>query len=162
MATNRQLKIDLLKDQNDYSRKIQSILSELLQIDVKASLLPIDKAIASRILVKKLWDLLPDQRDSFQFDNADEQTSKGSEYLSTGDFTQNVILHLGWDVLSFSCSMEAAWESWKNFNMLNTDTFNCCIYPENLEWYIIRAGNNLYPMSYSGHRYELRSKQGSL
>jgi hypothetical protein len=150
MATNRQLKIDLLKDQNDYSRKIQSILSELLQIDAKASLLSIDKAIASRILVKKLWDVLPDEEDSYQFNDIDDQTNKATEYLPIGDFTQNVTLHLGWDVMSFVCSLEAAWFAWKNFNTLSTDTFNCCIYPDNLEWYIIRAGNNLYPMSYSG------------
>lgn len=162
MATNRKLKIDLLKDQNDYSRKIQSILSGLSQVDVKASLLPIEKAIASRILIKKLWDALPDEYDSYQFDDIEEQTTKGKKYLPTVDFNQSVTIHLGWDIMSFACSLDAAWQSWKYFHALSIDTFNCCIYPDNLEWYIVRAGNNLYPMSYSEDRYQLINKQGRL
>lgn len=158
MATIRQLKIELLKDQNEYSRVIQKILSALLQVDAHASLLPVEKATASRILVKKLWDILPGEHESFQFDSVDEQTAKGGKYLPAADFNQNITLHLGWDILSFRCSFEAAWHTWEIFNTLNTDTFNCCIYPESLEWYIVRAGNNLYPMHYSGDGYKIAGK----
>jgi hypothetical protein len=162
MAINRQLKIDLLKDENEYSRNIQRILSELSQIDAKVSLFSIERAIASRILIKKLWDALPNEQDSYHYNDIDEQTIKAKEYLPTVDLTENVSLHLGWDVLGFTCSMEAAWYTWKNFNTLSTDTFNCCIYPQHLEWYIIRAGNSLYPMILSGEKYVLKNKQGSL
>jgi hypothetical protein len=162
MATNRQLKIDLLKDQNNCLQLIHKILSKLLQVDAQASLLPVEKATASRILVKKLWEVLPEEHESCQFENVEEQTTKGRGYLPTNEFSQNVTLHLGWDVLSFSCTLEAAWQSWKDFNALNIDTFNCCIYPDSLGWYIIRAGNNLYPMSYSGEKYELRTIHGCL
>jgi hypothetical protein len=88
METNRQLKIGLLKDQSDYSRTIQCILSGLLQTDPNASLLPVDEAIASRTLVKKLWDALPEEQDSYQFNSIDEQTNNATVYLPTNDFIQ--------------------------------------------------------------------------
>lgn len=155
MATNRQLKINLLKDQNDFSLLVKSILLELNKIDNNSFLLPLEKAIASRALNKTLWDFLPDESESFQFSGIDEQMIKGKEMLPTTDLKQIITLHLGWDTLSFSCSLEAAWFAWINFKSLNTDTFNCCIYPENLDWYIIRAGSNLYPMNFRNDKYEL-------
>lgn len=155
MATNRQLKINFLKDQTDFSLLVKSILLELTKIDNCSSLLPIEKAIASRTLNKALWDSLPDESESFQFDEINEQMVKGKEILPTTDLKQKVTLHLGWDILSFSCSLEAAWFAWTNFHSLNITTFNCCIYPENLDWYIIRAGSNLYPMKFANDKYEL-------
>lgn len=158
METNRQLKIGLLKDLQEYSRTVQLILSELLQRDAKAFVLSTDRSVASRALIKKLWDALPDEQYSYQFNNTGEQTEKGKAYLPQ-DLTQTVTMHLGWDVMCFTCSLEAAWFAWNNFNTMNTDTFNCCIYPAGLEWYIIRAGNALYPMMYSEEGYVLMNKE---
>lgn len=155
MITPRQLKIDLLKDRNDYTRLVQHILAELFKIDRNASLLTTENSIASRTLVKKLWDALPDEHESYQFNGTSEQTAHAAASLPVADPAQNVTLHLGWDLLCFSCSFKAAWHAWDNFNTINTDTFNSCIYPEDLEWYIVRAGNNLYPMNYSDDGYVL-------
>ena len=155
MATNRQLKINLLKDQNDFSLVVKSILFELNKIDNNSFLLPIEKGIASRTLNKILWDLLPDESESIQFTDINEQTNKGLEIFPTTDLKQIVTLHLGWDMLSFSCSLESAWFSWTNFHSLDTNTYNCCIYPENLDWFIIRAGSNLYPMKFKNSIYRL-------
>jgi hypothetical protein len=59
------------------------------------------------------------------------------------------MLHLGWDAPSFSTTLEAAWKGHPNFFELNTDTYNSCVYPGSFEWYVIRAGRNLYPMNCS-------------
>ena len=158
MPTHRQLKLDLLKERADYTRKMQSILSALLAIDQNATVLTIDKAVASRTLVKTLWDLLPVEQESHAYDTIAEQTTQALNYLPTTDLTQNVTLQLGWDLLCFNCTLEAAWHAWQNFNTLDIDTFNCCIYPEHLEWYMVRAGNNFYPMQYLPTGYELIKK----
>lgn len=158
MATNRQLKIDLLKEQTDFARQIQSILSSLAALDAKASLLPMEKAIASRTLVKKLWDLLPEEYESYYLADEENLTDALIKYLPTVSLSQNVTLHLGWDVLSFSCTLEAAWFGWRNYNSISIDTFNSCIYPDSLDWYIIRAGNNFYPMYFNGKKFVLTTK----
>jgi len=161
MALNRQLKIKLFKDQSEYERNIQKILSELTKVDPASFLQPIEKAVASRSLVKKLWDLLPDEQDCFGFNSVEEQTIAGRLLLPTSNLTQVVTMHLGWDVLSFSCSLEAAWQTWLHFNTLNTDTFNCCIYPANIDWYVVRAGTNFYPMTFLGNSFQLNSKKSN-
>lgn len=158
MATNRQLKLALRKERNDYSHKIQHILSRLTALDVSASLLPLEQAIASRTLMKKLWELLPDEGASYSFDTIEEQTIRAREYLPATAFTQIVTLHLGWDVLGFRCTLEAAWLAWKDFHTLDTDTFNACVYPDNLDWFIVRAGHNVYPMHYTEEGYGLANK----
>ncbi|MGV3657057.1 MAG: hypothetical protein ACO1NX_03850 [Chitinophagaceae bacterium] len=155
-TSNRQLKIDFLKQQNHYARSVQHILSALQEVDAQACMHSIEKAVASRSLVKKLWEALPDEKYGYPFVSIEEQTNAGSAYLPTGDFNQKVTLHLGWDVLSFSCSLDAAWHTWKNFDMSDPEFYNCCIYPDSLEWYIIRAGNNLYPMMFSGAEYRIK------
>lgn len=157
MAANRQLKMELLKDQNHYTRNIGKILLELSKGDPGAFLLPVEKALASRALVKKLWDLLPGEQYCYTFNSVEEQTRDGGTLLPSLDLTQKVVLHLGWDVLGFSCSLEAAWQTWPNFSHLDTDTFNCCVYPEDLDWYVVRAGASLYPMIWVGDRYALKS-----
>lgn len=156
MVTNRQLKIDLLKSQNEYAQTIHKILAELSVLDPGAALLPIEKAVASRALVKQLWELLPEEKNCYAFEGVEEQTLTGRALLPATDALQPVTLHLGWDVLGFSCSLEAAWTGWKNFHTLTTtESFNCCIYPTHLEWYVVRAGYNLYPMRFTSSRYEL-------
>jgi hypothetical protein len=163
MPTNRQLKIDWLKEQNNLSVEIQKILSALAHIDPHASLLPLEKAMASRSLIKKLWDLLPDEYYSYRFNSEEEQTINGKVLLPTSDLMQPVTLHLGWDVLAFSCSLEAAWHAWNDFNRAaRIDAYNCCIYPASLDWYVVRAGIQLYPMTFTGEGYELKGKEGSL
>jgi hypothetical protein len=148
MSLNRQLHIQFHKDQLEFKQLSQRILQELLRIEPQAGVLPVEQAIASRSLVQKLWDALPDET----------QTTQGKTHLPTTDFNQQVTLHLGWDLLAFSCTLQAAWYGWRQFHSLNTDTFNCCIYPPTLDWYIIRAGHNLYPMQYAGSQYILTGK----
>jgi hypothetical protein len=155
MITHRQLKLDLLKEQNDFLQVTRAIITGILPLDPNAALCPVEKAIASRSLVKKFWDMLPGEEDCYSFTDIEEQSSTGKSLLLQPDFSQVVTLHLGWDLLCFSCTFEAAWDSWASFNTLNTDTFNACIYPSNLEWFVIRAGNNLYPMQFAGERYEI-------
>lgn len=157
MATNRQLKINFIKEQHDFSLLVKTILGELQKVDPNSFLLPMEKAIASRTLSKTLWEMLPDEMDSIQFNDIPEQIVKGRAFLPEPHLKQIVTLHLGWDTLSFSCSFEAAWFAWNGFHSLGTDTFNCCIYPENIDWFIIRAGANLYPMKFNGNSYQVTS-----
>ena len=155
METPRKLKINYLKNQNEYSRQTQIILADLRKIDNNAEISPVEQSIAGRELIKQFWDLLPEENQSHCFENVSDQTVNGRILLPATDFTQKINLHLGWDILSFTCSLLAAWQQWEYFSSINTDTYNCCIFPDSLEWYVIRAGNNLYPMKWSGTQYEL-------
>ncbi|MBF9223042.1 hypothetical protein [Hymenobacter ruricola] len=162
MATNRQLKIDLLKAQNDYSRLVEQVVQALATVDPSARATRVEQAVASRALVGKLWDLLPDEHKSFQFKSGEEMLRNGRDYLPATGHQQPVILHLGWDILSFSCSFEAAWLAWPDFHKLGQEAFNSCVYPANLAWYIIRAGTNLYPMVLENGQYCLKTTQSTL
>jgi hypothetical protein len=160
MVTNRQLKIDLLKEQNQYTRNIEQIVQALSAADPNASILSLEKAVASRSLVKKLWDLLPNEQESHVFITVEDQTNKGRALLPASNFSLPVTLHLGWDILAFSCTLEAAWHTWQKFStLIGTETFNCCIYPDSLEWYVVRAGGNLYPMVFTGTQYALEDRK---
>src|SRR5690349_3263365 len=141
MITNRQLKLELVKEQNNYVQIVRSVLSGILMIDPSATVHPTEKAIASRSLVKKLWEMLPGEEQSYQFSDIAEQTKEGVAFLRSYAFSQPVTLHLGWDLLCFSCTLKAAWESWNYFSELNNDTYNACIYPADIGWYVVRAGN---------------------
>lgn len=40
-----------------------------------------------------------------------------------------------------------AWDVWYELKNIDTvETYNVCVYPHSINWYIIRAGENLYPM----------------
>ncbi len=156
MDTPRQLRIELLKDENNFERISKSILNEIKQFDEHACLLPVNKAMASRSLIKKLWDFLPGEQDSIVFNDIEEQTLKGLHTLPATDLAQRITLHLGWDCLSFSCTLSAAWNAWDKFCLLSTETYNCCIYPNDLDWFIVRAGINLYPMTFTNEEYILQ------
>ena len=158
MSLNRQLQIRLHQDQAAFSRLSGQILQELMRTDPQAAPLPIAQAVASRSLVQQLWDALPDESESILFEDFETQTTQGISHVPTTDFSQQVTVHLGWDLLAFSCSLEAAWHSWAGFNSLSTDTFNCCIYPPSLSWYVMREGHNLYPMKCAGPAYSLLGK----
>lgn len=162
MASNRQLKIDLLNAQNGYARIVEKAILALTAVDPNAGFAPIEQAIASRALVKKLWELLPDEHEAFRFESDEDLMSCGKAYLPSINYQQPVVLHMGWDILCFSCSLEAAWLAWPAFKSLNQDAFNSCVYPANLEWYVIRAGNNLYPMFFENGRYCLKATPSTL
>lgn len=116
---------------------------------------------ASRHLVKELWDLLPPEQDAIQFNDVQQQTRTGLENLAIQNIEQPVTLHLGWDVLAFSCTLEAAWFSWEFFAHIDTETWNCCIYPEDLGWFVVRAGSGLYPMVWKGNAFGISRDRGT-
>jgi hypothetical protein len=157
MATNRQLKIDLLKVQSEYARMVEKVLNTLTVVDPDARVAPVERAVASRALVKRLWELLPDEHEACQFERDEDLMRLGKACLPSFNYQQPVVLHLGWDILCFTCSLEAAWLAWPEFKSLSQDTFNSCIYPTNLEWYTIRAGTNLYPMVFENGQYRLKT-----
>ncbi len=156
MTTNRQLRIELLKNQQEFVRKTRQILLALSKIDPQACLFSIDKAVANRTMVKKLWELIPEEQDSYQINGM--EPDQMIAFIAEVDLNQKVTLHLGWDLFSFECTFKAAWFAWDHFNTIDTDTYNACIFPPNPEWFIIRAGNNLYPMVFKEGRFVLAGK----
>lgn len=152
---NNKLKLKLLKDRNKFKRLLSTILGELHSIDLNATQRPAAVSLASRNLVKELWGNLPEEHSALKFNDIREQTEKGKNRLPTRNFDEIITVHFGWDILCFECSLGAAWNSWINFCGNSPETFNCCIYPNDLDWFIIRAGTNLYPMKIDDKKYEI-------
>jgi hypothetical protein len=124
---------------------IKAIEASLISIDPNVRLLPVEKALVSRTVVKKLWDLLPDEHLSYRYASVQELKINGQGFL-IGDSETPVLLHFGWDVLAVTTTLRAAWEAITTYSEISIDTYNTCIYPASLDWYVIRAGTNLYPM----------------
>jgi hypothetical protein len=121
------------------------VLTALSTIDPSAHLLSLEKALISRTVSKKLWDSLPPEHLSYQFGSIEALKNSGQEFL--GDkYESPIILHCGWDVLAFATTVRAAWETMENYYQLTTESYNICLYPESFDWFVIRAGKNLYPM----------------
>jgi hypothetical protein len=154
---NKKLKLEFLKDVNNFNNLVSLILNELIIIDKNAKQLPLNLSLASQNLTGKLWKFAPEEYGAYKFRNIKQQTEEGKELLPTKNFNENVTIHFGWNTLSFDTSLNAAWFSWIKFCQSNTDTFNCCLYPKNLDWYVLRAGTNLYPMKLIKDKYELVS-----
>jgi hypothetical protein len=127
------------------ARIIKAIEASLMGIDPNVKLLPIEKALVSQTIVNKLWDILPDEHLSYHYASVEELKINGQGFL-IGDPDSPVILHFGWDVLAVTTTLRAAWEAVTTYSEISIDTYNTCIYPASLDWYVIRAGTNLYPM----------------
>jgi hypothetical protein len=152
-----QLQIEFRKNSLAWKNSIASILVELQKLDSQAQLIEIEKALASWNLIKQLWSYLPEEPLAKQFKDLQMQTVQGKVWLPKQVDNEVVILHLGWDVLCFQCSLNSAWETWINYCRLHSsETYNACIYPTNLRWYIVRAGTNLYPMIFEEGQYKIK------
>jgi hypothetical protein len=152
-----QLQIEFRKESLAWKNIITSIIVELQRIDSEARLVEIEKALASRDLIKQLWSYLPEESLAKQFKDLEAQTIQGKVWLPRQVENEVVILHLGWDVLCFQCSLISAWETWTKYCRLHSsNTYNACIYPTNLQWYIVRAGTNLYPMIFEDGKYKIK------
>lgn len=144
----REIKKEYIINRNKNRKIISSILDALHVFDENAKLLSLEEAINSRDLIKKFWDALPNEYYAFHYESIDEMIRDGEKFLPSDKKIQ-ITLHLGWEVLSFSTTLEAAWKGHPKFFELNTETYNSCIYPGSFEWYVIRAGRHLYPMNCS-------------
>jgi hypothetical protein len=153
MKRQQLLRKQLINTRHKTATLLADILSALQVVDPAASVLPLDQALASRELVLQLWKLLPEETDAYHFDSPEALTENGKAWIEPRA-NQRVTLHLGWDVLCFSTTVAAAWETWPRFCQRTTDTYNTCLYPEALDWYLIRAGNFLYPMV-CNQKYEI-------
>jgi|GEM_PF-6798480 len=145
MLSNQSLRKEFLLLQRQAKDKTDKILNSLCKVAPESSLLNLGDAVVSRKMIKKLWDCLPEEVDAFTYDSIDELTSAGRDLLPA-NMDATVVLHCGWDVLSFRTTLRAAWEGYSTFCNIDTETFNICIYPDSLEWYVICAGRHLYPM----------------
>ncbi len=124
---------------------VAHILAGLRSIDPLAEAAPLATLLASKAMVRELWQLAPDESQAFRFDSPEALTTDGRWSIESFG-PSPVTLHLGWDCLCFLCSLEAAWSAWPLFCRATTDTFNAAVYPETLEWVVLRAGSHLYPL----------------
>ncbi|MFA6956484.1 MAG: hypothetical protein WC538_11495 [Thermoanaerobaculia bacterium] len=148
MHAQDSLRKELLLQRRASEGLVSAILAALREIDPSSSVVDMAGAMSARVLVKRLWDLLPDEHHAYAFESLDELITQGSWCLNgLGD--PRVTLCLGWDGLSVHSSLHAAWTAWPRFASLNTATFNSLIVPESLAWYIARSGQRLYPMNCS-------------
>lgn len=134
--------------QREVAKTFSIISGALLSIDPNSRPTTTEESKAFQTVAKHLWELLPDENDSYTYDSPADLLSRGSWCLQ-GLGNPNVVFQLGWSGISFHTSLQAAWTAWPIFASHNTDTFNSCIFPESLAWYLIRAGRHLYPMQCS-------------
>lgn len=145
MNAQHSLRKEFLLQQREDERLVADVLASLRERDSSSSVVDVAGVMSARKLAQRLWDLLPEEHDSYGFESLDELITKGSWCLNgLGD--PQITLCLGWDGFSFRTSLQAAWLGWPKFASLNTATFNSLIFPDSLEWYIVRAGRRLYPM----------------
>jgi hypothetical protein len=149
MRSDQLLRKEFLLLQRQLNNKIDKIMNSLRRIDPNSNTLTLGDAIASRQMIKKLWDFLPEEADAFSYESIDRLTSDGRDLLPA-NIDSSVILHVGWDVLSFKTTLRAAWEGYPTFCELDIETFNICIYPDSFKWYVICAGHHFYPMDCRG------------
>lgn len=146
MLAKQTLKKAQLLAANQQAQVIGAIRSALSVVDPNAHPLTVEAALVSRTLTKQLWEILPDEHFSYRFGTIDELENSGKR-LFKDHFDVPVTLHLGWDTLAFSTTLRAAWETMASYYKIDTiDTYNTCIYPNSLNWYVVRAGTHLYPM----------------
>ncbi len=121
------------------------ILTDLRSVDPLAEVAPLATLLASKSVVSDLWKLAPDESQAFRFESPEALTTEGGWSIESFG-SPRVTLHLGWDNLCFLCSLDASWSAWPLFCHLTTDTFNAAVYPDTLEWAVLRAGSHLYPL----------------
>src|SRR5512133_2127691 len=145
MDVQNVLRKELLLQQRASERLVAEILAALRETDASSCVLDMAGSRSARVIAKRLWDLLPDEHTSYGFDSPEELMTSGSWCLDgLGD--PRITLCLGWDGLSFQSSLHAAWLGWPKFASRSAETFNALVFPDSLEWYIVRAGRRLYPM----------------
>ena len=145
MKSFQSLRKDYLLARHECDRTLTAVLDALVSLEPSSRTATLSEALASQRVVRLLWDQLPEEHLAHQYPSPFETTSQALWCLS-GLGNPNVTLHLGWGGLSFATSLSAAWTAWPTFAALTTDTYNSCIYPPTLQWYLIRAGRHLYPM----------------
>ena len=145
MRLQQTLRKTLLHARSRHTRLLTAVQQALQHADDRAAPLSLAAALASKELVRHLWDALPAEASAYRYASIEQLTTDG-RWCVAHALDERVTLHLGWDVIGFTTSVQAAWEMWPSFATLNTDTYNVCVYPESLGWYIIRAGTRLYPI----------------
>lgn len=134
-----------------------AVLTALHTRDPDAALLALVDAWVSRDIVARLWESLPDESSACVFPTEEALTTEGARLLPAPLDTP-VVLHLGWETFCVRTTLDAAWYTWPAFCHSGTEAYNACVYPESLEWYIVRAGTSLYPMEcLSGAEPAMRS-----
>jgi hypothetical protein len=145
MLASQRLKRELLAGRLRSARLVDAIVEALRAVDAAATEAGLPALLASRELVAHLWEALPEERQAYEFPTPEALVADGAWCLS-GLGNPRVTLHLGWGALCFDCSLAAAWEAWPKFCSLSTDTFNAVVYPESLDWALVRSGRRLYPL----------------
>lgn len=145
MLIQQILRKELLIAQHETAKICLAISSALASLDPDSRISTIQEALTAQRIVKRLWDLLPNEFYSYTYSSPAQIVSQGSWCLR-GLGNPLVLFQLGWGALSFRTTLQAAWKAWPNFADLCTETFNTCIVPDSMEWYLIRAGRHLYPM----------------
>jgi hypothetical protein len=148
MKLQQQFRKSLLQHRYAQEQWIGTILSTLQTVDPNAALVPVPLAIASKALIKHLWQVLPAEYNAYRFASVEHLVAEGQWCIAPYG-QDRITFHCGWDVVAYTTTTQAAWTTWPLFANLNLDTYNCCIYPESLAWYIIRAGWYLYPVDCS-------------
>ena len=159
MRSSEFLRKEFLLLQRRSNKKIDKIMNSVCKISPNSNLLMLGEAFVSRQMIKKLWDYLPEEVDAFSYESIDRLTSVGRDFLPT-NMDSTVILHVGWDVLSFRTTLRAAWEGYPTFCNLDIEAFNICIYPDSVKWYVICAGQHLYPMDCRGGQQPIIATAG--
>jgi hypothetical protein len=124
---------------------VGSILVALSPLDPLVQPLALEKARVSRTVINTLWDALPPEHLAYQCSSIEALKMRGQQFLSDKLDTP-IILHCGWDMVAFATTVRAAWETMETYYHLSTEGYNTCMYPESFNWFVIRAGKNLYPM----------------
>jgi hypothetical protein len=135
----------MLSARRSSSELVAHILTDLRSVDPLADVAPLATLLASKAVVSDLWQLAPDESQAFRFASPEALANEG-RWSIAGLGCPRVTLHLGWDNLCFLCSLEASWSAWPLFCHLTTETFNAAVYPDTLEWVVLRAGSHLYPL----------------
>lgn len=158
MKINQILKKEFLSNKNNITRFNNKILDILNENSTNSYILSINEALLSKSLVKKLWRCT----DGKGFYNYFDIKDNNFEVLNYFDLEQIVTLHLGWDILSYSCNLKSALLSFEKFKNIEInsfgdiyETFNLCVYPNTIDWCLIFAGHNFYPIKLNSEKPEI-------
>jgi hypothetical protein len=119
MRLQQSLRKTLLHARSRHERLQTTIYQALKQIDNQAAVLSVSAALASKDLVKHLWEALPSEAAAYRYNSPQQLTSEG-RWCIVDYLDERVTFHLGWDVLAFSTTVRAAWDMWPSFATLNT------------------------------------------
>lgn len=125
---------------------MDAVLAALRVFDPDVAPLDLTAARVSHTIAASLWQALPDEHEARAFESEELLTANGASVLPH-DTAERITLHLGFHHLAVRTTVEAAWHAWPGFCRVDAvETYNTCMYPDSLRWYIVRAGTHLYPM----------------